>query len=60
MLEPAPNDNAIWASLSLGTCPTCGSPKLVPAVPGWEDVRYCLGCNAIVGPAEGQTDQVSA
>jgi hypothetical protein len=59
MLEPSGVDNADWASMSLGTCPTCGSPKLVPAVAGWRADRYCLECKTIVEPASGQTDQLS-
>ena len=38
-----------WARMSLDACPVCHSHKLVPAVPGWEDVRYCLQCKQVVG-----------
>jgi hypothetical protein len=51
MDEPQNDDRTPWDRLNLETCPQCGSPKVVPAVPGWEDERYCLGCQQIVGPS---------
>lgn len=45
------DDEALWADLSLESCPKCGSAKVVPAVAGWDDTRYCLSCREIVDPA---------
>lgn len=52
MHESTIDDKGPWDRLDLEVCPECGSPKVVPAVPGWEAERYCLGCEQIVGPGE--------
>ena len=56
MHEPPNDDRAPWDLLNLDICPQCGSPKVVPAVPGWEDERYCLGCQQIVRPSPVAVD----
>jgi len=48
MLEPDVETHDLWAELNFGTCPLCGSQRLVPAVPGWEDARFCLDCKVLV------------
>jgi hypothetical protein len=48
MIEPPADDEALWADLRLAACPKCGSAKVVPAVLGWNDTRYCLSCHEIV------------
>ena len=49
MLES--DDELNWEGLNLENCPECGSPKVVPAVPGWIEERYCLNCKQVVGPS---------
>lgn len=51
-MHDSPNDErGPWDRLNLEICPQCGSPKVVPAVAGWDEERYCLGCGQIVAPS---------